>query len=70
MKLKKSSWLLYTALGTLFVLHNDFWLWNDSSIFLGLPVGLSYHFVFCLLVSFVMWLLARYAWPENLDSRE
>ena len=47
------------ALALLFVLHQDFWLWSDGSIVLGLPVGLTYHIGICILASVVFLLLVR-----------
>jgi uncharacterized oligopeptide transporter (OPT) family protein len=66
---KKLTWalLLYAALATLYLLHNDLWLWNDPSLVLGLPVGLVYHVVFCLATSAVLALLVTYAWPDDLE---
>lgn len=60
--------ILYAALVLLLALHQDFWLWNDSGMLLGLPVGLTYHVVYCLVVAALMALLVRYAWPTHLDS--
>ncbi len=49
------------ALVLLFVLHQDFWLWSDASIVLGLPVGLTYHIGICILASVVfLWLVRSY----------
>ena len=56
--------ILFFVLLVLFVVRHDLWLWNDDRILLGLPVGLLYHALFCLVVSMVMALLVRYAWPE------
>lgn len=61
-------WLLYGALVALYVLHNDLWLWNDARFVLGLPVGLTYHIVFCFVVVVVMALMVVHAWPTELDS--
>ncbi len=47
------------ALVLLFVLHQDFWLWSDASIVLGLPVGLTYHIGICILASVVFFGLVR-----------
>ena len=55
---------LYFVLIGLFVVRHDLWLWSDDSLLLGLPVGLLYHALFCLVVSVVMALLVRHAWPE------
>ena len=63
--------LLYTALVAAFLLHNDLWLWDDAGLRLGLPVGLTYHVVFCFVVAAIMGLVARFAWPAELsDERE
>ncbi|MCZ6507664.1 MAG: DUF3311 domain-containing protein [Acidobacteria bacterium] len=42
------------ALLALFLLHNDLWWWNDSTLVLGLPIGLAYHVAFCLVTAAVM----------------
>ncbi len=68
--MKSSRWLLYGALVLLYVLHNDWWLWSDSSIVLGLPVALTYHAVYMLATSVVMFLLVRHAWPADLGGDE
>ena len=57
----------WAGLLVLFVLHNDFWLWDDPRMVLGLPVGLTYHAVFCIAATVVMWLLVTYAWPAHLE---
>lgn len=62
------SRILYAALVLLFLLHQDFWLWNDPSLLLGLPVGLTYHVAYCVAVALLMALLVRYAWPTHLDA--
>lgn len=61
--------LLYGALVLIFVLHNDFWLWDDARLVGGLPVGLTYHIGICLVVALVMWLIVCFAWPEQLRDR-
>lgn len=60
--------LAYAALPVLYLLRNDFWFWDDATRFLGLPVGLTYHILFCAAVVLTMWWLVRAAWPaEELD---
>lgn len=58
---------LFIAVAALFVLHNDLWLWNDATAVLGLPVGLLYHLVFCLVAAVLMAALVRWAWPKLDD---
>lgn len=57
-------WALYAALLILYLLHNDLWLWNDARLVFGLPVGLLYHVVFCLVTSVVLAMLVKWAWPS------
>lgn len=61
-------WLLYAALAVAYLLHNDLWLWDDPRRVLGLPVGLTYHVGFCLVVAALMWALQRFAWPADLEK--
>ena len=60
--------LLYAALVAAYLLHNDLWLWNDPRTVLALPVGLTYHVVYCLGVAALMALLVRFAWPSALET--
>ena len=60
--------LLYAALAILYLLHNDLWLWSDGSRFLGLPIGLTYHVLYCLATAVLMALLVKYAWPSDLSA--
>jgi hypothetical protein len=62
--------LALAGLPALFVLHNDFWLWDDGRFVLGLPVGLTYHALFCLAATGVMVMLVRHAWPAHLEVEE
>ncbi len=55
---------LYAALAALYLLHNDLWLWHDTRLVLGLPVGLLYHVVFCLVTAVVLAALVKWAWPS------
>ena len=59
------TWL-FGALGLLYLLHNDLWLWRDSRLLLGLPVGLTYHVLYCAATAVLMALVVRWAWPSRL----
>ncbi len=59
---------LYAALGVLYLLHNDLWLWHDGSLVLGLPAGLTYHVLYCLATAVLMAALVRWAWPADLEA--
>jgi hypothetical protein len=67
MKQNFPRWILYVGLLALYLLHNDLWFWHDRSLVLGLPIGLLYHFGFCLAASVLMFLLVTYAWPRHLE---
>jgi hypothetical protein len=60
--------VLYAALLLAFVLRHDLWFWSDPRFVLGLPVGLTYHVVFCIGVALLMALVVRFAWPTGLDD--
>ena len=60
--------LLYAALGLIYLLHNDLWLWSDDRLLFGLPIGLTYHVGFCLAATALMTLLVRFAWPAGAES--
>ncbi len=52
--------LLYGLLVLLFVLHNDFWLWDNAQIVLGIPIGLLYHIVYCFVATLLMAIIVKY----------
>jgi hypothetical protein len=62
---------LIIAVIALYLLHQDFWFWRAAKpLILGfLPVGLFYHVVYTLVISALMWLLVRGAWPSHLEER-
>lgn len=64
--------LLITLVVALYFLHQDFWFWNSARplMFGFLPIGLSYHLVYTLVISNVMWLLVRLAWPAHLEAEQ
>ena len=68
MSLSARKAVLYLALLAFYLLHNDLWLWRDPSLLLGLPVGLTYHVLFCLATAVLMAMLVRWAWPSQLDG--
>ena len=52
----------------LFVLHNDFWFWNNAQLVLGIPIGLFYHIIYCFIVTGVMFFLVKKFWPIDFDK--
>jgi hypothetical protein len=61
----------WAIMAVLLILHNDFWLWQESGRLLGMPVGLTYHVLYCLVTLMALAFLVRVAWPEprQLDGR-
>jgi hypothetical protein len=61
---------LWLAVLALFALHQDFWFWRTARpLLLGfLPVGLTYHAVFCIAAAVLMVVLVRHAWPDRLEA--
>jgi hypothetical protein len=61
--------LVWAAVILLFILHHDFWFWDDRSLVLGfMPVGLFYHVLFSIVAS-LTWLCAvKFAWPEEIEE--
>lgn len=60
--------LTYAAAVLLAVLHQDFWYWTDSRLFLGfLPAGLAYHVVYTVVVALFWAVALRAAWPHHLE---
>jgi hypothetical protein len=59
--------LAYVAAASLYLLHQDWWNWDNRSLVFGMPVGLTYQVAFCVAASVVMFCLVRYAWPAHLE---
>jgi hypothetical protein len=61
--------LLYLCIAVLFLLHQDFWFWNDATLVFGfVPVGLFYHVLYTFAASALMFALTRLAWPTHLEE--
>lgn len=51
----KRTWPIAAILTSLYLLHNDFWLWWRSDLVLGgIPIGLAYHIAYCIGVA-IFW---------------
>ena len=70
MKNRFVRWILYIALVVLYLLHNDFWLWDNPKRALGLPIGLLYHIGFCAAAAILMALMVNYTWPHHLRDKD
>jgi len=65
---KPPRFLLYGALLLLLALHQDLWFWGEGRRLLGLPVGLTYHLLYCLAASLLMAAFVRWLWPRDLEA--
>ena len=53
----------------LFILHQDFWLWDSQRIVWEvLPVGLVYHFTFSVAASVVWAIAMKTLWPSRWEA--
>lgn len=67
----RNKFVLGSLVLAVFLLHQDFWNWRNSSLVLGfLPVGLGYHAAYSILSAVLMWVLVKFAWPGELDEME
>lgn len=60
--------LVWLAVIFALIFHHDFWWWHDATLILGLPVGLLYHFGYCLLASVFMFALVKLTWPSHSQA--
>ncbi|MCS7024474.1 MAG: DUF3311 domain-containing protein [Bryobacteraceae bacterium] len=51
-------------------LHQDVWFWRTAHPFAFgfLPVGLTYHALYTVGASLLMFLLVKVAWPSDLEQ--
>jgi hypothetical protein len=56
----------------LFVLHQDFWWWDDIDplAFGFLPIGLTFHVILSLVTSVVLFMAVKHWWPHDVDVAE
>ncbi len=67
---RSNAWrLVWIAAVVLFVLHQDFWFWEDRRLVLGfLPIGLAYHVAYSIAAA-LLWLAAvKLAWPAHIEQ--
>ena len=66
---KSKSCFLFGGIIVLMILHQDFWLWEDSRLVMGfLPVGLFYHICFSIVAALFFALVVKYCWPDDLED--
>ncbi|MEM9399456.1 MAG: DUF3311 domain-containing protein [Verrucomicrobiota bacterium] len=64
---------VYILILMMFLLHQDFWLWDDKTLIFGfIPVGLFYHTLFSIFSSGLWFLAIYWAWPlrEEEDTED
>jgi hypothetical protein len=66
---RASAWLLSGLVLIVFALHQDVWNWTrmEPLVFGFLPMGLAYHAAYSILAAVTMWVLVRFAWPQELE---
>lgn len=57
-------WPLLACLALAAAFEN-WWMWPDSGLFLGLPVNLAYHLGLCAAASVVLAAIVRWGWPRD-----
>jgi len=61
--------LVWAIVCVLFVLHQDFWWWNDRTLVLGfLPISLAYHAAFSLAAGLIWAMACKFAWPAEIEE--
>ena len=64
---KTKVWPLGLLL-VLLILFENFWMWDNDALVLGLPINLLYHMGLCVLTPLVMVVVVKWAWPHHLDE--
>jgi hypothetical protein len=66
----RTSPVWIVVVSAVYALHQDIWFWRSARpLFAGfLPIGLTYHAIYCLAAAALMWALTTYAWPSHLEK--
>lgn len=64
----KSHSIWWIAFVGLLILHQDVWLWDSQRVVFGLPIGMTYHVGFSIVVAIVFSLALKYAWPAEVEA--
>ena len=60
---------MWLSAAALFVLHQDFWWWDNRTLVFGfLPVSLAYHALFSLAAGSIWALANKFAWPADIEA--
>lgn len=67
--MKRPVLICIIAFVVLFILHHDFWYWDDTSMVFGfIPIGLAYHAGYSIIAGLFWNLVSRFAWPHALEK--
>lgn len=68
--MKRALLVLLTLV--LYGLHQDVWFWREARplAFGFLPIGLTYHVLYSVAASALLWALVRWAWPAHLEKTD
>lgn len=62
------KYLIWIGIAGLLLLHQDFWFWDDASLWFGfMPVGMAYHVGISLAAAILWWLATKFCWPEGAE---
>lgn len=51
------------------ILHQDFWLWDDRTLWFGfLPSGLGYHALYSCAAAGLWAAAVKWAWPTDIEA--
>jgi len=66
---KLKAKLVWLGVAALFVLHQDFWWWDNRDLVFGfIPIGLLYHALFSIAAGLLWGLASKFAWPEDIEA--
>jgi hypothetical protein len=67
--MKKPVAISIFAFVVIFILHHDFWNWDNTNLFLGfIPVGLAYHVGYSIAAGLLWYGVCRFAWPHSIEK--
>lgn len=66
---RKGAVIVWLAFAALFILHHDFWNWDNRALVFGwLPVGLAWHAGFSVAAALLWAAATRWAWPVDIEK--
>ena len=68
-KKQPKIWILIVAIIVMAILHQDFWLWENTSLVFGfIPVGLFYHICYSIAASLLAVVTIIFFWPQDVEE--